>query len=60
MVPQPNFRHQKQDIECLNVAIVAISKSYGVNFLNLHMEGIRIDPKAGKKIHKMRSERQIW
>ena len=59
-VPPPNFLNQRQDIESLNAAIAAINKGSGVNYLNLHLEGIRIDPRAGKKMHKLRPERQIW
>ena len=44
----------------MNAAIAAINKGSGVNYLNLHLEGIRIDPRAGKKMHKLRPERQIW
>ena len=29
--PPPTFRNQRQDIECLNAAIIAINKSAGVN-----------------------------
>ena len=36
------------------------NKSSKVNYLNLHLEGIRIDSKAGKKMHKLRPEKPIW
>ena len=59
-VPPPEFLNQRHDIECLNAAIAAINKGSGVNYLNLHLQGIRIDPKSGKKIHRLRPEKQIW
>ena len=59
-VPPPDFQNQRHNIECLNAAIAAINKGSGVNYLNLHLEGIRIDPRSGKKIHRLRPEKQIW
>ena len=59
-VPPPAFRNQRHNIECLNAAIAAINKGSRVNYINLHLEGIRIDPKSGKKIHRLRPEKQIW
>ena len=58
--PPPNFKNYRENIEGLNAAIAAINKSAKVNYLNLHLEGIRIDPKAGKKMHKLRPEKPIW
>ena len=31
-----------------------------VSLQEFYLEGIRIDPRAGKKMHKLRPERQIW
>jgi len=59
-VPPPGFQNQRHNIGCLNAAIVAINKSSGVNYLNLHLEGIRIDSKSGKEIHELRPKKQVW
>ena len=52
--------NQRQEIECLNAAIAAINKGSRVNYLNLHLQGIRIDPESGKRIYRLRPEKQIW
>ena len=59
-IPPHGFKNYREEIECLNAAIGAINKSSNVNYLNLHLVGIRIDRKAGEKMHKLRPEKPIW
>ena len=41
--PPPGFKNRRQEIEALNAAIAATKEENGVNYLKLHMEGIRIE-----------------
>ena len=59
-VPPPGFINRRHDIECLNAAIAALNKSDHVNYLNMHYEGIRIDKKSGKKMHKHNPVQPVW
>ena len=52
--------NRRREVECLNVAIAAVNKGWGVNYLKLHFEGIRIDKKAKKTMHKHNPEQSIW
>ena len=56
----PGFNNRRRDIECLNAAIAALNKGAGVNWLNLHYEGVRFDSKSGKKFHKHNPVKPIW
>ena len=58
--PPAGFVNKRRDIECLNAAIAAQNKGNGVNYLNLHLEGIRIDKKSGKKLHRHNPVKPIW
>ena len=59
-LPPPGFKNRRNDTECLNVAIAALNKSAGVNYLKLHYEGARIDPKSGKVMHKHNPVKPVW
>ena len=59
-IPPPGFNNRRKDIECLNAAISALNKNAGVNWLNLHYEGVRLDTKNGKKFHKHNPAKPIW
>ena len=59
-IPPPNFKNKRNDIECLNAAIAAINKGAKVNYLNIHLEGIRVDKPTGKVLHKHNPEKQVW
>ena len=58
--PPRGFVNKRREIECLNVAIAAVNRGWGVNYLKLHLEGIRIDKKAKRVMHKHNPERPIW
>lgn len=59
-LPPPGFNNRRRDIECLNTAIAALNKGSGWNYLKLHYEGARIDPKSGKVMHKHNPTKPIW
>ena len=59
-IPPKGFKNKRHDIECLNAAIAALNKGNSTNYLKLHMEGIRIDKKTGKKLHKHNPVQPIW
>ena len=58
--PPPGFTNRRLEIEALNAAIAAMNKESGVNYLKLHMEGIRIDAKRNKTMHKHNPKSPIW
>ena len=58
--PPPGFKNRRTDIESLNEAIKASNLNSGVNYLKLHYEGIRIDRKSGKKLHKLNPDKPVW
>ena len=59
-LPPPGFVNRRRDMECFNAAVKAINIGSGVNYLNLHYEGVRIDPKSGKVMHKHNPVKPIW
>ena len=59
-LPPPGFVNRRRDMECFNAAVKAINTGSGVNYLNLHYEGVRIDPKSGKVMHKHNPVKPIW
>ena len=59
-LPPPGFNNRRRDIECLNSGIAAVNKGSGVNYLNLHYEGVRMDPKSKKVMHKHNPARPVW
>ena len=59
-VPPQGFKNRRQEIETLNDGIKALNQANGVNFLKLHLEGIRIDKKSGKKLHRHNPQKPIW
>ena len=52
--------NRRRDMECFNASVKAINMGSGVNYLNLHYEGVRIDPKSGKVMHKHNPAKPIW
>ena len=44
-LPPPGFINRRREMECLNSGIAAVNKGSGVNYLKLHYEGVRIDPR---------------
>ena len=58
--PPLGFDNKKEVVEAANKAIMAMNKESSVNFLNLHYEGIRIDKKSGKKMHRHHTSTPIW
>ena len=44
----------------MNAAIAYMDKESGANYLQLHMEGIRVDAKKNKTIHQHNPESPIW
>ena len=58
--PPANFLNKRHDIECVNAAIAAMNRGGKVNYLNLHYEGIRIDRKSGKVMHRHSPAIPIW
>ena len=59
-LPPPGFVNRRRDMECFNAAVKAINTGSGVNYLNLHYEGVRIDPKSAKVMHKHNPVKPIW
>ena len=59
-LPPPGFVNRRRDMECVNAAIKAINMGSGVNYLKMHYEGVRIDPKSGKVMHKHNPVKPIW
>ena len=58
--PPPNFVNKREVVEAANKAILAMNKEDKVNFMNLHYEGIRIDKKTGKTMHRHHTSTAIW
>ena len=58
-LPPAGFWNRRIDIECLKSSIAALNKGKGI-FLTLHMEGVRMDKKTAKKMHKHNPARLIW
>eukprot|EP00092_Neocalanus_flemingeri_P019302 GFUD01020908.1.p1 GENE.GFUD01020908.1~~GFUD01020908.1.p1 ORF type:complete len:330 (+),score=86.68 GFUD01020908.1:460-1449(+) len=58
--PPHNFSNRRHDMECVNVAIAAMNKGAQVNYLNLHYEGIRINKKSNKTMHRHNPSSPIW
>ena len=58
--PPVGFNNRRDLIENVNAAIKAINVEDKVNYLKLHMEGIRLDKKTGKKLHKHYPDVPIW
>ena len=59
-LPPPGFNNRRRDMECLNAGIAAVNKGSGVNYLKLHYEGVRIDPKSKKVMHKHNPVKPVW
>ena len=59
-IPPPNFKNRRHNIECLNAAIAAINKGAKLNYLNVHLEGIRVDKPSNKVLHKHNPKLQVW
>jgi hypothetical protein len=58
--PPTGLKNKRREIESLNAAIAAVNKGSGVNYLKLHLEGIRIDKKSGKTMHRHNPANPIW
>ena len=59
-VPPPNFNNRRSTIEEVNAAAKEMNLKEKVNYLKLHQEGIRIDTKTGKTLHKHFPEKPVW
>ena len=58
--PPAGFNNRRVLVETVNAAIKAMNLEAKVNYLKLHMEGIRIDKKKGKIMHKHNPKVPIW
>ena len=58
--PPPGFTNRRQIIEEVNEGIKIMNNESGVNYINLHFEGIRIDNKRGFTMHRMDPLKPIW
>ena len=59
-VRPPNFNSRRSTIEEVNAAAKEMNMKEKVNYLKLHQEGIRIDTKTGKTLHKHFPEKPVW
>ena len=59
-LPPDGFRNRRALIEDINEEIKAMNLGNEVNYLKLHMEGIRIDAKKGKVMHKHKPLVPTW
>jgi hypothetical protein len=59
-IPPAGFRNRRHETECLNAAITAINRGAGVNTVNIHLEGIRVEKATGKVLHKHNPGKQVW
>ena len=58
--PPAGFHNRRSLIEKVNDLIKAMNLDCQVNYLKLHMEGVRFDTKAGKLLHKHNPVKPIW
>ena len=58
-VPPVGFNNRRALIEEVNEGIRVMNVKAGVNYLKMHMEGVRFD-KGGKKLHKHYPAKPIW
>jgi hypothetical protein len=54
------YVHNPPSIVSFSTAIKAINMGSGVNYLNFYYEGVRIDLKSGKVMHKHNPAKPIW
>ena len=59
-IPPAGFRNRRHETECLNAAITAINRGAGVNTVNIHLEGIRVEKGTGKVLHKHSRVKKVW
>ena len=59
-IPEAGFINKRKDIEELNGLIKSLNTKNKVNYLKVHMEGIRIDRKKNRTWHKTQSQSPIW
>ena len=59
-MPPAGFHNRRKLVEEVNQGIKAQNLEAQVNYLKVHFEGIRIDSKSGKTMHKHYPEVPIW
>ena len=58
--PPAGFHNKRELMEKVNAFIKAMNGEAKVNYLKLHMEGVRFDKKSGKSLHKHNPVEPIW
>ena len=58
--PRQGFINKRKEIEALNSKISKLNLDDGVHYLQVHREGIRIDSKRKKVMHKHYPQKQTW
>jgi hypothetical protein len=59
-IPPAGFNNRRKLMEEVNEGIKDMNIMAQVNYLKLHMEGIRIDKETGKTLHKHNPVKPIW
>ena len=59
-LPQPDFVNRRAEIEELNELIKNMNIENKVNYLKVHMEGVRFDKRKNTAWHKTQAQTQIW
>ena len=59
-IPPVGFQNRRNLIEEVNEGIKSMNLEAKVNYLKLHMEGVRIDKGTGKTLHKHNPVKPVW